>query len=444
MGKSRRAEDATVVLGLGSSPVQVRKMCIRYLEPGDSERMVEVDSTRFVVGNEPSCDLVFSAPTVSRRHFEILQSGDSYAIRDLNSTNGTFVNGTQVKEAFLSPGATLTAGEVEMIFTPVYQISEHKGEKLHSFGSLVAASSSMRSIMGVMQKVARTGTTLLLQGETGVGKSALAKAIHEESPRKHRPFVVFDCASIPPSLIESELFGAEKGAFTGAVVSRAGACEQAQGGTLFLDEIEDLPLELQTKLLRVLEEREVRRLGANKATKLDIHVIAASKRDLILAAQERQFRQDLYYRIAVVCISVPPLRNRKKDIPVLCDYFLKGLHQEDGFGGLAPEIQEQLLSYSWPGNLRELRNILERVECLGPQSAFENMPGKTVLDKNRLTFNVHQPFKEAKEELIDKFEREYIEALLIESDGKVAPAARAAGLNRKYFYDLLKKHRLRG
>ncbi|MBN2529319.1 MAG: sigma 54-interacting transcriptional regulator [Deltaproteobacteria bacterium] len=438
-----RIEDPTQVLGSVSNPVRVRQLQLSIYRRGEPVQSVTVTKEVYTVGKDKTCDLVLTDSTVSRKHFQIITTRERHYIRDLDSTNGTAVNGTRVKEAFLVPGAVIHAGTVKMQFEPIYSSPLYHTDDVQSFGSLIATSSSMRSIMGMLGKVAQVGTTVLLQGETGTGKSALAKAIHEESTRRERPFVVFDCASVPPSLIESELFGAEKGAFTGAHTFRPGACERAQGGTLFVDEVEELPLELQAKLLRALDEREIRRLGGTQAIKLDFQIIAASKQDLAEAVEEGKFRQDLYYRIAVVCIAVPPLRNRKQDIPVLCDHFFKlGKHRRK-FRTLSMDAQQQLMDYSWPGNLRELRNVLERLACLGEENAFVNMPGKTNLERNYLKFDLNRPFKEAKEAIIERFEREYLEALLNESDGRIARAARVAGLNRKYFYDLLHKHGLR-
>jgi transcriptional regulator with PAS, ATPase and Fis domain len=439
-----KIEDATQVLGHVPNPVRLRQLQLTVQARGEPIRSVTMTRDVYTVGKDASCDLVLSDSTVSRKHFQIITTKERFFIRDLDSTNGTAVNGTRVKEAFLLPGAVIHAGKVKMVFEPVYNSSPLSAdEEVHSFGSLIATSSSMGSIMGVLRKVATAGTTVLLQGETGTGKSALAKAIHEESVRRERPFVVFDCASVPPSLIESELFGAEKGAFTGAHAFRPGACERAQGGTLFVDEIEELPLELQAKLLRALDEREIRRLGGTQAIKLDFQIIAASKQDLAEAVDEGKFRQDLYYRIAVVCIAVPPLRNRKQDIPVLCDHFFKLGKHRNMFRNLTVDAQQQLMDYSWPGNLRELRNVLERLACLGEENAFVNMPGKTNLERNYLKFEINRPFKEAKESVIGRFEKEYLEALMERSDGRIAKAARTAGLNRKYFYDLLHKHGFR-
>jgi DNA-binding NtrC family response regulator len=438
-------EGATEALKTEDTPVRVRKMSLVITQGPDAGRRVGVSKTSFSVGKDTACDLCLPDPTVSRNHLEIECRGDSYTIRDLESTNGTKVDGIQIKEAYLVPGSRIAAGNVELIFQPFYEKPGPELVECERFGSLVAASPAMKTILGLLRKAARSTSTVLMHGETGVGKSALAQAFHSEGPRSMGPFVVFDCGSVAPTLIESELFGAKKGAFTGAVSSRPGACEQAQNGTLFLDEIEELPLELQTKLLRVIEEREVRRLGSTKSVSLNIQIIAASKIDLGQAARSGSFRLDLYYRIAVIDIQVPPLSERVEDIPLLCRHFLGERGGDDAWARLEPSLREQLTNYSWPGNLRELRNVLERLQCIGP----DGMPVVSeVIDETDgelpLALDMNRPFKEVKEELIDSFELQYLERLLSRSDGRVAPAARAAGLNRKYFYDLLKKHGLRG
>jgi len=440
-----RIEDETQVVKTGKGPVRLRKMSLVVADGPQLGQRCSLEGERLLVGKDESCDLVLLDVTVSRRHLEIERVGDRFLIRDLDSTNGTSVGGTRIKEAFLSPGSTIKAGNAELLFQAIYESATSESHSCEAFGDLLAASPAMKSIMGVLRRAAKMGTTVLLRGETGVGKSALARAMHSEGPRTRGPFVVFDCGSVPPTLIESELFGAEKGAFTGAVQSRPGACEQANGGTLFLDEIEELPLELQPKLLRVIEEKEVRRLGATRALDLDIHIIAASKIDLPTAVGEGRFRADLYYRIAVLDVEVPALRERREDLPLLCDHFLKDTQGTHTWNRLTPALREQFESYAWPGNLRELRNVLERLQCIGEEGGPVGDGGVIVAGGAKpLSLDWNRPFKEAKEDLVDTFEREYLKRLLDRSRGSIAPAAREAGLNRKYFYDLLRKHGLHG
>jgi DNA-binding NtrC family response regulator len=439
-------ENATEALLFNRTHARLRKLSLFVAKGPDAGRRVFVTKRRFVVGKGETADLRLIDATVSRNHFELEQRDDDYIIRDLDSTNGTSVNGMRIREAILTPGVRIVAGKAELLFQPVYETPELEDEGAEAFGSLVAASPSMRSILALLRKAARTNTTVLLRGETGVGKSALAKALHKESNRKEAPFVVFDCASAAPTLIESELFGVKKGAFTGAYESRPGACEAAQNGILFIDEIGDLPMDLQAKLLRVLEEREVRRLGDSKPVKLDFQIITATKVDLEEAVKERRFRRDLYYRIAVLEVVVPPLRERREDIPLLGDHFFKEMTDEPGWSHLTPALRSELLAYHWPGNIRELRNVLERLQCIGPEGGLPKGLAESGEDESHLpfSFDLDRPFKEAKEELIDAFEQQYLMRLLERSDGRIAPAAREAGLNRKYFYDLLRKHKLHG
>lgn len=441
-------DNATQAIVTDIAPARVRKMTLVVTKGADAGKRVALTKETFIIGKGASCDLRLIDATVSRQHLEVTADDDaSYYVRDLNSTNGTQINGTRIKEAFLAPGDRLRVGNVELLFQPVYEtLEDAESGALESFGELVAASQAMKSILGLLRKAATSGTTVLLRGETGVGKSALAKALHTEGPRAKGPFVVFDCASVAPTLVESELFGVKKGAFTGAYESRPGACELAVGGTLFIDEICDMPIELQAKLLRVLEDKEVQRLGDTKTQKLDIHVVAATRVNLEEAVKDGRFRRDLYYRIAVLEVMVPPLRNRKEDLPLLCNHFLKENRGDNAWSRFTPALRDELKTYSWPGNIRELRNVLERLECIGPDGVITPHLHDDAAPQEglALSFELDRPFKEAKEELIDTFEREYLEKLLERSNGRIAPAAREAGLNRKYFYDLLRKHGLLG
>lgn len=406
------------------------------------------------VGKDPTCDLPVPDITVSRVHFTIERHNEGFLLRDNNSTNGTFVNEMKVREVFLRPGAQVKAGRVVFLFQPVQVVEVAPPSVAENFGSLVGRSPAMRTVFGVLERVAPTEATILLLGETGTGKGATARSLHAASKRADRPFVVVDCGAISPTLIESELFGRMKGAYTGASESRAGACEEAQGGTLFLDEVDDLPLELQSKLLRVLEEREVKRLGSSRPVKLDIRVVAATKLDLRQAVKENTFREDLYFRLSVVQVELPPLREHLTDIPLLCESFLGEKEGQDVWNRLPPALREQLQTYHWPGNVRELRNVLERIRYMGvpgqlgldlsvPDGA-EADPGTSPAPAGGLPVDFERPFREVKTELIDAFEKEYLERLLERAGGNIAAAARTAGLNRKYFYDLLRKHGLHG
>jgi DNA-binding NtrC family response regulator len=397
------------------------------------------------VGKAPDNDLVIDHPTVSRNHLIVRRQGDRFLVQDLGSTNGTFIDGAQVREAYLRPGALLEVGDVQLRFQPQVAPMEIAPISEDCLGDLVGKSLPMRQIFALLKRIAPTDSTLLLVGETGSGKGAAAKVIHRLSPRSAGPLVVFDCAAVSDSLIESELFGHEKGAFTGAVAQRIGCLERAHGGTLFLDEIDDLAMDLQPKLLRAIEDREFRRLGASAASvSFDARIIAASKKDLWAETQAGRFREDLYFRLSVFTVGLPPLRDRTEDIPLLVNSFAG----EELWERLAPQVHEQFLSHTWPGNVRELRNALERAKHmvdipeLSTESLLRESSSHPAAHGEILPVDYAGPFKDCKDELIRSFEREYLTRLLSRSKGNVAKAARDAGLDRKHLYSLLHKYNL--
>ncbi len=397
------------------------------------------------IGKAPENDVVLDHPTVSRNHLVVRRQGDRFLVQDLGSTNGTFLDGAQVREAYLRPGVLLEVGDVRLRFSPQVapvQIDPSAEDRL---GDLVGRSVPMRQIFALLQRISTTDSTILLVGETGAGKGAAAKAIHKLSSRVAGPLVVFDCASVSDSLIESELFGHEKGAFTGAVGQRIGCLERANGGTLFLDEIDDLALDLQPKLLRAIEDREFHRLGASTAVSFDARIVVASKKDLWAETQAGRFREDLYFRLSVFTVSLPPLRDRKEDIPLLVDAFAG-----EGLWARLPEkVREQFLGHTWPGNVRELRNALERArhmadipELIGEGLLREFSRETPAAEGDSLPVEFTGPFKPCKEELIRAFEREYLTRLLGRAKGNIARAAREAELDRKHLYSLLHKYGL--
>jgi DNA-binding NtrC family response regulator len=398
------------------------------------------------IGKASDNDVVLDHPTVSRNHLVVRRQGEQFLVQDLGSTNGTFIDGAQVREGFLRAGALLEVGDVQLRFQPQLKGLDLSPAADQRLGDLVGASVPMRQIFALIQRIAPTDSTLLLVGETGCGKGAAARTIHKLSPRATGPFVIFDCASVSQNLIESELFGHEKGAFTGAVAQRVGSLERADGGTLFLDEIDDLPLELQPKLLRALEDREFRRLGQSGSThKFDSRVIAASKKDLWSETQAGRFREDLYFRLSVFTVTLPSLRDRKEDIPLLVD----AMAQAPLWNRLAQAQREQFEHHTWPGNVRELRNAVERLKHVAdiPELASENFLREysgPAAEKDGETLPVRYtgPFKESKDELVRAFEREYLTRILAKTRGNIARAARDAGLDRKHLYSLLHKYGL--
>jgi two-component system response regulator GlrR len=313
------------------------------------------------------------------------------------------------------------------------------------FGRIIGRSPAMQPVFDTLSRAATSDATVLLEGETGTGKEVSAEAIHRGSRRRDKPFLIVDCGAMPPQLLESELFGHERGSFTGAVSSRQGVFEAANGGTVFLDEIGELGLDLQPKLLRVLERREVRRIGTNQHVAVNVRVVAATNRGLRAEVAARKFRSDLYYRLAVVEVKLPPLRERQGDVPLLVDHILRG------FGALEPAVErairsdtflEKLTRHDWPGNVRELRNHLERCVALRDFSA-PRPSGETAVPSPESAVGVGRPLREAREAWVNAFEKRYLEELLRVSENRVSVAARAAGVDRIYFYRLLWKHGLR-
>ncbi|MEK6608350.1 MAG: sigma 54-interacting transcriptional regulator, partial [Myxococcota bacterium] len=328
----------------------------------DKGRSLVVEKARVSVGSEDGCDLRLTDPSVSRRQFELRVEPEGFVLRDLGSTNGTTVDGMRVVEAYLRKSARIAAGGTEIKFAPLGESVELALSPRESFGAALGRSVAMRHVFAILERVATMDATVLIEGETGTGKELAAEGVHAASKRASGPFVVVDCGAIPENLVESELFGHEKGAFTGASEARAGAFEEADGGTLFLDEVGELPLELQPKLLRALESHEVRRVGSQKARALDLRIVAATNRDLATEVRAGKFREDLYYRLAVVRVVMPPLRERRDDVRLLArELARRARPQVDPASWLDEATLALLESHDWPGNVRELRNVVDRL-----------------------------------------------------------------------------------
>jgi DNA-binding NtrC family response regulator len=325
-------------------------------------------------------------------------------------------------------------------------------EGTYGFHHLVGKSAAMRAVYGLLEQAAALDITVLLGGETGTGKELAARAIHYHSARRARPFVPVNCGALPPDLVESELFGHVKGAFTGAAAAKAGLFEEAEGGTLFLDEVGELPLPAQVKLNRALQEKETRRVGGTDAVKVDVRVIAATHRELRAEVAAGRFREDLFYRLHVFPVRLPPLRERAEDVPVLAAHFLekhaRAFRREvDGF---EPEAIRALTSYAWPGNVRELENAVERAVAVArgarvaegdlPQEVRAAAASGAAIPGDALTA---LPYRDAVEQARDRVSREYLVALLREQRGNVTKAAERAGMERESLHRLLKKHGLR-
>jgi transcriptional regulator with GAF, ATPase, and Fis domain len=402
-----------------------------------------VVESRTVLGAAPGVDLVIPEPTISRIHAELDPRENGLWVRDLGSRNGTFVDGVRVESACVPERGRLRLGALELVVSYGPQASAVPLWAEPRFGPLVGASPPMRELFARLHRMAASDATVLVQGETGTGKELVACALHEASRRAGGPFVVVDCGALPETLLDAELFGHSRGAFTGATAARPGAFEAAHGGTLFLDEIGELPMALQPKLLRVLEARTVRRLGENEPRAVDIRFVSATHRDLRTMVNARAFREDLYFRLAVLPVTIPPLRERPSDVPVLAEHFLS----PESRALLTPELAAELESRPWLGNVRELRNFIDRLTTLGAREALAVTPGAVtpaptrggpLLPAEWATL----PLKEARERCVGQIEREYVEALLARHDHNVTAAAQAAGLDRTYLHRLLRKHRL--
>jgi len=289
----------------------------------DPAQQYRFEKAEIRIGAMDDNDIVLRDDTVSRHHAKIVQENTGYVLMDLNSTNGTFINKVRIREAFLKPGCMVSVGHTQLKFNAREEAVEIVPSRKEHCGDLIGRNAKMREIYSIIEKIAPTATTVVIEGETGTGKEVVAQTIHKLSSRAEGPVIIFDCGAVPPNLIESELFGHEKGSFTGAVMTRQGLFEMADGGTLFLDELGELPLDLQPKLLRALEQREIRRVGSSKSIKVDVRIIAATNRNLEDEVRSGRFRQDLFYRLSVVRLMLPALRDRVDDISLLVRHFLQ-------------------------------------------------------------------------------------------------------------------------
>src|SRR6188474_343845 len=344
---------------------RLRKGKLVVLNGPDQGKEVEMLKPRVTGGRSIISDLVVQDKAVSGTHFEVSARDDGYRLRDLNSRNGIYVGDLRVREAYLRPGTVFRIGHTNIQFQSTQDVVEIELSKKDRFDMLLGSSPAMREIFAHLEKVAPSELTCLITGETGTGKEMVARALHNASQRRSRPFVVLDCGSIPRELIESTLFGHEKGSFTGAVSQHDGCFMQANGGTIFLDEIGELDIGLQPKLLRVLEQREIKRVGGDRNVKVDVRVVAATNRDLRSMVNHGTFREDLYFRLSVIHAELPPLRERRDDIPNLANHFLRDVAGRRGMTmSFSQDAMAAMMSHSWTGNVREMRNVVERAAAL--------------------------------------------------------------------------------
>lgn len=455
--KDKDFESKTELLKTEELPdvVSLRRCQLSVIEGPDNGKKVMLNKNRIRVGKRENNDFILSDKTVSRQHLEIEYMEDnSFLLRDLESTNGTFLNGNRVKEAYLKPSDTIKLGNTLLEFSAYDEKVKIEPSPKTKFGEMVGKSKKMRQIFSILDKISQTQATVIIEGDTGTGKDLVARAIHEYSPRKTKPFVVFDCSAVAPNLIESELFGHERGAFTGAVKSRRGAFEAASGGTIFLDEIGELTADLQPKLLRALEQREIRRVGTNVPIKIDVRVVCATNKQLRREVDEGRFREDLYYRLSVVKISLPSLKDRPEDIPALVEHFLRNAPYNKLPDGtlkvtkVGDDALKILTRHMWPGNVRELHNVIERAVSFVDGDTIS----KSHLDflfsemeheeerTERMKVSADVPFKDAKQKIVEEFEKEYLMDLLQRNGMNLSKASREAKIDRKHLRNLLKKY----
>ena len=423
----------------------IRALCVEVAEgPDQGRRFVATDSDTVTVGTAPGNNLVLTDQTVSRYHLELRRTATEVVVEDLGSTNGTRVGALHIHRASATGDANLEIGSttIRLRDGDTVTLSLHEQESL--FG-LHGRSTAMRQLMAQISKVAQSEVSILLLGETGSGKEVIARAVHHASKRADGPFETVDCGALLPTLVASELFGHEKGAFTGADRQHIGAFERADGGTLFLDEIGELPGALQAALLGALERRRFKRVGGSQEIHVNVRVVAATHRDLRGEVNAGKFRQDLFYRLAVALLRVPPLRDRPDDIPLLVSHFLK----EAGHTGPTEDVMSAkamrgLTHHHWPGNVRELRNLVEATLAMGePPPLVSELPGPDQ-PQNRFAPPVFElPYKEARGAVLRDFEVAFIKDLLARTGGNAAQAARLARMDRSYLFQLIKRHQLR-
>jgi DNA-binding NtrC family response regulator len=436
-------------------------------------RAVLEGDKELVIGTAPEAGLRLSDATVSRQHVRLLRTPQGIRVTDLESTNGVYLDGARLYDAVVPVGAQLQVGRVHVALEP-QETAVSSSTSRSRFGGLVGGDPRTLKLFATLEDLAKSDATLVLEGETGTGKEVVAQALHEASPRSKHPFVVFDCGSVPKDLIESALFGHVKGAFTGATESRVGAFKRAHNGTIFLDEIGELPLELQPRLLRVLESRTIQPVGGDEPVPINARVICATHRSLKGDIKAGRFREDLYYRLAVVKVRLPALRERPADIPILAQYFADAwaLRRSTPTPKLDPRGVETVSKNPFPGNVRELRNLVERALAFAqdgdravdlarfahdftePDTAIASLvsaPSASPITAARgdairaaalEALDGHRSFRDAKAMIVDAFERAFLGALLEQTGNNLSKASLLAQMDRKHLRELGRRHGL--
>lgn len=406
---------------------------VRVTDGVDRKKEVRISNDRFSIGTGETCQVLLSDPTVSALHCELWFDDAGLRVRDLDSKNGVLIDGVRVFDAAVPSGAVLTLGR-SVLKLKLENESHHAPlTPLAQLGGLVGTSLPMRVLSDHLRRAAGSRANVLISGEVGTGKELAAEALIASSDRRDRPVVVLDARAVADQLLESELFGHEAGAFTGALTARAGVFERANTGTVLLDEVAELSAAAQAMLLGVLQRGSFRRVGGIAEVKVDVRVIALTAQELPRLVNQRRFRSDLYYRLAGVEVRVPTLDERRSDIPFLVEHFLE---RRGAKGKLAPHALARLVGSAWPGNVRELENAIERMlSAVEPTSPVASPSAPPSLDV---------PYATQKQRVLESFERSYVGALLEASGGNVSAAARRGGLNRVHLHELINRLGLKG
>ncbi|MEO7735392.1 MAG: sigma 54-dependent Fis family transcriptional regulator [Kofleriaceae bacterium] len=430
------------ILDGGTGRLRCQLVAIDGPDRGRACRLGEAEA---VIGTAPDAALVLSDDRVSARHVAVRSAAARFVVRDLGSTNGTWYEGSRIDQVTVPAGTTLLVGRTALRIEPEAQPLDLPPSQARRFGELVGDSLAIREVFAVLERVAASDATLLVEGETGTGKELVARAVHDASNRRRGPFIAVDCGALPESLLESELFGHVRGAFTGAAQARSGMIVRADGGTLFLDELGRISPTVQARLLRVIEERVVRPLGGDSERAVDVRVIAASRDDVDAEVAAGRFRPDLLYRLAVVRVGLPPLRTRREDLAILVRELLRRR-------GLADDVPaganlDRLIAHGWPGNVRELRNVIDRAIALAPGAQrFADLviridPAQPIAGDG-LAVRSDLPYAEAKALVLHELERRYLADVLARCDGNLSAASRASGIDRKHLRSLARRHGL--
>jgi DNA-binding NtrC family response regulator len=429
--------DATVPQAATRLPV--RSLAVEVTEGADAGARAAGDA--ITIGTADRADLRLTDPMVSRYHVELRRDDKGIVVADTGSTNGTWVGPVRLERGHVAPGTVLRVGATSVRVgdaAPV-EVEMHAADAL---AGMVGRSAVMRRMMAQIARAAQSEVSVLITGESGTGKELVARALHDLGPRRDRPLVTVDCGSLPATLVASELFGHERGAFTGADRQHVGASEAANGGTVFLDEIGELEPAIQAALLGALERRKIRRLGGRQEIPVDIRIVAATHRDLRAEVNRGAFRLDLYYRLAVVTLHAPALRDRPEDIPLLIEHFLRDAGWDDPVEALiSPQAMDALRKHHFKGNVRELRNLVEAAVAMGePPALSVASPAITGGAGPTVTLALELPYKQSRAAVVDEFEARYVEALLARTGGNVSAAARSAQMTRSHLIELVQKH----